>query len=79
MNESAPASTSASPLGGVAPPDQVIEAMLALTVVSSEVGEGERAGGGSVDVRAAGGVEGLDDQVQIGIRRQLGVSGGVMS
>src|SRR3981189_1885075 len=32
--ESAPASTSASPLGGVAPPDQVMEAMVALTVVT---------------------------------------------
>ena len=32
--ESAPASTSANPLGGVAPPDQVIEAMVALTVVT---------------------------------------------
>ena len=34
MIESAPASTSASPLGGVAPPDQVIEAMVALTVLT---------------------------------------------
>ena len=33
---SAPASTSASPLGGVAPPDQVMEAMVALTVVTSK-------------------------------------------
>ena len=32
--ESAPASTSASPLGGVAPPDQVMDAMVALTVVT---------------------------------------------
>src|SRR6478735_6590765 len=32
--ESAPASTPANPLGGVAPPDQVIEAMVALTVVT---------------------------------------------
>ena len=34
--ESAPASTSPSPLGGVAPPDQVMEAMVALTVVTSK-------------------------------------------
>ena len=32
--ESAPASTSPRPLGGVAPPDQVIEARLALTVLT---------------------------------------------
>ena len=32
--ESAPASTSPRPLGSVAPPDQVIEARLALTVLT---------------------------------------------
>jgi hypothetical protein len=69
--ESAPASTAASPPGGV-PPDQVIEARLALTVPNfrSKSVKLRVAGGGCVECRAAGGVEELDDRLRPRIRRQ---------